>query len=85
MVLDRPRKHGSYEIAGVPGNFLDVPDSIEVSTHVFHTVFKPYENSWGTTVTSRTPRNSAAKATSLLTSSHFLQWQISPQGSIICL
>ena len=45
---------------------------IKVSTHTFHTLFKSYENSWGTMVTLQTPGTSAAKETSLLTSSHFL-------------
>jgi len=72
MILDWPRKYGSYEIVGVPGNFLAAPDGIKVSTHVFHTVFEPYGNSWGTMVTLRTRKNSAAKETSLLTSSRIL-------------
>ena len=75
MILDQPRKCGSYEILdGGPGNFLDAPDGIKVSTHAFRTVFEPYENSWGTMVTLRTPRNSAAKETSLSTTSYFLWW-----------
>ena len=72
MLLDPPRKYGSYKIEGVPGNFSSTPGGIKVGTHTFHTVFEPYENSWGTMVTLQTPRNSAAKETSLLTSSHFL-------------
>ena len=64
MILDQPRKYGSYEIDGVPGNFSAAPDGIKVSTRAFHTVFEPYENSWGTMVTLRTPRNSAAKTSS---------------------
>ena len=77
MILpDRPSKYASFETDGRPCNFLDAPDGIKVSTHAFHTVFWPYENSWGTMVTLRTPRNSAAKETSLLMSSHFL-WRTS--------
>ena len=72
MILDRQRKYGAYEVDGVLSNFSDAPDGIKVSTYTFHTAFKPYKNSWGTMVTSWTPRNSAAKETSLLTSSHFL-------------
>ena len=72
MILDRPREYGGYEIDRVPGNFSAVSDGIKVSTYGFHTLFGPDENSWGTTVTLRTPRNSAAKETSLLTSNHFL-------------
>ena len=72
MILDRQRENGAYEVDGALGDFSDAPDGIKVSTHTFHTAFKPYKNSWGTMVTLRTPRNSAAKETSLLTSSHFL-------------
>jgi len=72
MILDRPRKYGSYAIDGVLNSFSAAPDGIKVSAHAFHTAFDPYENSWGTMVTLRTPTNSAAKETSLLTSSHFL-------------
>jgi len=62
MILDWPRKlYDSYVMEGVSGNFL-----------AFHTVFEPYENSWETIGTLRTPRNSAAKETSSLTSSGFL-------------
>ena len=71
-MLDRQGKYCTYEIDEVPSNFFDAPDGIKVSPHAFHIVFEPYENSWGTMVTSRTPTNSAAKETSLLTSSLFL-------------
>ena len=77
MILNRPRKNCSYEINGVPGNFSAAPDGIKVSTYAFHTVFESYEKSLGTMVTLWTPRNSAARGTSLLTSSHFLLWWIS--------
>jgi len=73
MLLDLSRKYGSYEIDGVPGNFSVAPDGIKVSTHyAFHVMFEPYENSWGTMLTLRAPRNSAAKELSLLTLSYFL-------------
>ena len=72
MIPVRPRKHPGFKIKGVPGIFSETLSGIKVSTHAFHTVSEPYENSWGTMVTLRTPRNSAAKETSLLTSSHFL-------------
>ena len=73
MIHNQPREYGCYEIDGMPGKFSVAPDgSIKVSTHAFHTVFAPYQNSWGTMVTLRTPRNSAAKETSLSTSSYFL-------------
>ena len=73
MILDQPRKSSDiYVVEGVPGDFLAVLDGIKVSTHVFHTVFEPYENSWATMVTLRTPRNSVAKETSLLISGRFL-------------
>ena len=72
MILDRQNKCGSYEIDEVPGNFSDAPDGIKVSTHAFHTVLEPYENSWVTMVTLRTPRNSAVKETSLPTLTRFL-------------
>ena len=72
MILDQQRECNWYEIDGVPGNFSSAPDGIKVSTHAFDTVFEPYEKSWGTMVTLRAQRNSAAKETSLLTSSRFL-------------
>jgi len=71
MILNRPRKYGSYEIRGVLGNFSAAPDGIKVSIHAFYTMPEPYENSWGTMVTLRTARNSVAKETSLLTLSRF--------------
>ena len=84
MMLDPQRKYGQYDINGVPSDFSRALHDIKVSSHAFHTAFEPYKNSWGTMVTSQTPRNnwgtivpsqtpsSAAKETSLLTSSHFL-------------
>jgi len=72
MILHRVRKYRSCEIVGVPGNFSAAPDGIQVSTHSFHTMSEPYENSWGTMDTLRTSRNSAVKETSLLTLSYFL-------------
>jgi len=72
MILDRQMKYGSYEIYRVSGNFWAALDGIKVSTHTFHTVFEPYENSWGPMVALRTPRDSLAKETSFLTSSRFL-------------
>ena len=65
MIFDWQRECGSYELD-------EVPSDIRVSTQAFHTVFEPYENSWGTMVTLRTRRNSAARETSLLTSTRFL-------------
>jgi len=76
MLLDRPKKYINFEIDGGSCHFLDASDSIEVSTYAFRTKFEPYENSWGIMVTLQTPRNSAAKETSLLTSSRFL-WRTS--------
>ena len=72
MILDWQKKCGSYKIDDAPGNFWVTRDDIKVGTDAFHTVFESYENSWGTMVTLRAPRNSAAKETSLLTSSRFL-------------
>ena len=69
MILDRLR---SYAINGFAINFLDAPYGIKVSTHAFHTIFEPYENSWGIMVTFRTPRSSVARETSFLTLSRFL-------------
>ena len=63
MILDRLRKYDSYEIDGVPGYFWAAPDGIKASTDALHTVFEPYENSWGSMVRLRTPRNFAAKET----------------------
>ena len=71
MILDEPKEY-SYKIHGMPSNFSAAPHGIKVSTHACHTVFEPYEDSSGTMVTLRTPRNSAAKETSFLISSHFL-------------
>ena len=72
MILDRHRKYSTYEVDGALNNFSDAPDGTKVSPYAFHTVFEPYENSWGTMVALRTPMNSAVKETSLLTSSRFL-------------
>ena len=68
-----PSKQGSYELLvdGVSVKFsCYVLNDIKVSTRTFHTLFESYETSWGTMVTLRTPSPSAAKETSLLTSSH---------------
>jgi len=64
MILDRQTKCGSYEMLGVPGSFWAASDDIQVSTRAFHTLFEPYEDSWETMVTLRTPMNSLAKETS---------------------
>jgi len=72
ILLDRPKKYISFEIDGGSCNFSYASDGIEVNTHAFRTMFEPYENSWGTMVTLQAQRNSPAKETSLLTSSHFL-------------
>jgi len=61
---DRQTKYGSYEIFGVPGSFWPASDDIQVSNHASHTVFEPYEDSWGTMVALRPPMNSLAKETS---------------------
>ena len=63
---------------GVPMKFSRYPSTlsydikVRVHTHAFHTPFESDENSWGTMATLRTPKTSAAKETSLLTSGHFL-------------
>jgi len=75
MIRYYPRKPYSCDslfVDGVSMTFLYVPNDIKVSPHIFHTLFESYENSWGTMVTLTTPRTSAAKETSLLTSGHFL-------------
>jgi len=74
MIHHCPSKQDGYEVLvdGVPMKFSYVPNDIRVGTHTFYTLFESYENSWGTMVTLRTPRTSAAKETSLLTSNHFL-------------
>jgi len=61
-------------VDGVSMKFSKAPEGIKVSTHIFHTLrfVESYENSWGTMVSLRTMGPSAAKETSLLTSSHFL-------------
>ena len=66
------KQHSELLVDGVSMNFSYTPNNVMVSTHTFHTLFESYENSWGTMVTLRTPRTSAAKETSSLTSSHFL-------------
>jgi len=45
MILDWSKKSRSYEIVGVPSSFSAAPDGIKVSTHAFHAVFEPYEDS----------------------------------------
>jgi len=82
MLLDRPSKYISFEIDGGPCNFLDASDGVELSTHAFRTLFEPYENSWETMVTLQTPKSSAAKETSLLTSNRFL-WQTSGSANYL--
>jgi len=72
MILNRKRKYPGYKVYRMPGNFWAALDGIKVSTHTFHTVFEPYENSWETMVALRTPRDFLTKETSLLTSSGFL-------------
>jgi len=74
MIPQCPSEQGSYELLvdGVSMEFSYAPNDIKVGTHTFHTLFEEsYENNWGTMVTLRTPRTSAVKETSLLTSSHF--------------
>ena len=79
MILDQQTKCGSYEIrTRIPGSFWAASDDIQVSTHAFHTVFEPYEDSWETMVTLRPPMNSLAKETS----SRFLYMRTSPQSSM---
>ena len=74
MIRHCPTKQDSCELLvdGVSIEFSYTPNDIKVSTHTFHTLFKSYENSWGTMVTLRTPETFVAKETYLLTSSHFL-------------
>jgi len=64
--------------------FLLVPDGATVSMHTFRKLFHSHENSWGTMATSQTPGAFAAKETSLLTSSPFLQRQTLPRGNMKC-
>jgi len=70
MLLDR-KAQGICEldVDEVSMKFSKAPKDIKVSTHAFHTLLESYENSWGTMVTLRTARTSAAKETYLLTSS----------------
>ena len=79
MILNQPRKSYSYEIDGVPSNFSTALYGTNVSMH--HTVSEPYKNSWGIMVTLWTLRKSAAKESSLLPLSSFLQWWTPPQSS----
>jgi len=75
----------SFELLvdGVSMKFSYATNGIKVSTHTFDTLLESYKNRppWGTTVTLQTPRTSAAKETSLLTSSHFLWRRTLPKGS----
>ena len=66
MIRHCPSKQQSYELLmdGVSMKFSYTPNGIKVSTFTFDTLFESYENSWGTMVTLRTPRTSAAKETS---------------------
>jgi len=69
MILDQKMSYGSHFIIGpIPVRFWAASYDIKVSTHAFHEVFEPYDDSWGTMVTLRIPRNSLAKETSLMTS-----------------
>ena len=74
MIRHCPSERDSRELLvdGVSMKFSYATNGIKVSTHTFYTLFESYENSWGTMVTIRTPRTSAAKETSFLNSSHFL-------------
>ena len=76
MISHCPSEQDSCDLLvdGVSMKFSYAPNNIKASTHAFHTLFESYENSWGTTVTLRTPRTSATKETflNLLTPSHFL-------------
>ena len=69
MIPHCPSKQNSCELLvdGVSMMFSLAPSDIKVSTYTFHTLFEAYENSWGTMVTLRTPRTSAAKETSIPT------------------
>ena len=75
MIPHSPSKQHScwLFVDGVSIEFSYSPNDIKVGTHTFHTLFESDEDSWGTMVTLRTPGTSAAKETSLLNSSHFLQ------------
>ena len=76
MILHCLSEQDSCELLvdGVSMKFSYAPNNMKVGTHAFHRLFESYENSWGTTVISLTPRTSAAKETflNLLTPSHFL-------------
>ena len=73
MICHCPRKQDRCELLvdGVSNEFSYAPNDIKVNIHTFHTLFEFDENSWGTMVTLRTQRTSAAKETSSLTSIHF--------------
>ena len=74
MIRHCPSKQDSCELLvdGVSTKFSYAPNGIKVGPHIFDTLFKSHENSWEIMVTLQTLRTSAAKETSLLTSSHFL-------------
>jgi len=82
MIRHCPSKYHSCElfVDGVSMKFSYAPNDMKVSTHTIDTLFEAYENSWGTMVTLQTPRTSATKETSLLTSSYYLQRRTSSQG-----
>ena len=74
MIRHCPSKQRGCELLvdGISIKFSYAPRGIKVSPHPFPTLFGSDENSWGTMVTSRTPRTFVARETSLPTSSHFL-------------
>ena len=75
MIRYCPSRQDSCELLvdGVSMMFSHAPYDIQVSTRTLHTLFAESDkNSWGTMVTLRTPRTSAAKETSLRTLGHFL-------------
>ena len=73
LIHDR-KAQNIYEldVNGVSMKFLDAPEGIQVSTHVYPSLLESYGNSWGTMVALRTARSSAAKETSLPTLRRFL-------------
>ena len=68
-------------VDGISMEFVPTPGSvIKVSRHTFHMSFEAYENSWGITV-DISSITSAARETSLPTSSHIPQWRTSPHST----
>ena len=84
MILDQQTTDRSYGIIyGVPVNFSRAPDGIQVSIHAFLMVFEPYEDSWGTMVTSNefsSEGNLIADLESLSLNTYSVRWCVESES-----